>query len=266
MAFERLLARLAGSGDWVLKGGFALELRYGLTNRPTRDLDLRTDAGPSEALVQLRRAITESDIVDHFSFEFGEVTQELQGAPGGGLRVRIIPRLAGLPFAPFAIDLASGDALVGEPEEMSGSDLLSFAGIEPVRFPIYPVTQHLAEKLHAYTLPRTEDNTRVKDLVDMATIAAQESVTGDGLMASVRATFAARGTHPPPDQLAAPPATWAEPYRKLARESTRAPSTELEVGHALATMFWNPALNGHVLGEVWNPTARRWLPIADVET
>ena len=43
VAFERLLARLAQSGEWMLKGGFALELRYGFRNRPTRDIDLRTD-------------------------------------------------------------------------------------------------------------------------------------------------------------------------------------------------------------------------------
>ena len=42
VAFERLLARLTGFGEWLLKGGFALELRYGWQNRPTRDIDLRT--------------------------------------------------------------------------------------------------------------------------------------------------------------------------------------------------------------------------------
>src|SRR4051812_42446835 len=41
VAFERLLARLATDGTWILKGGFALELRYGWTYRPTRDIDLR---------------------------------------------------------------------------------------------------------------------------------------------------------------------------------------------------------------------------------
>ena len=32
------------------------------------------------------------------------------------------------------------------PETLVGSDLLAFAGIAPVRFPVYPLTQHLAEK------------------------------------------------------------------------------------------------------------------------
>jgi hypothetical protein len=39
VAFERFLARLGPSGDWVLKGGFVLELRYGWGSRPTKDID-----------------------------------------------------------------------------------------------------------------------------------------------------------------------------------------------------------------------------------
>ncbi|MGI8550075.1 MAG: type II toxin-antitoxin system HicA family toxin [Dehalococcoidia bacterium] len=42
VAFDRLLARLRESGDWVLKGGFALELRYGWQSCPMLDIDLRT--------------------------------------------------------------------------------------------------------------------------------------------------------------------------------------------------------------------------------
>jgi hypothetical protein len=33
--FARLLARLAGAPEWVLKGGVALQLRYDLMARPT---------------------------------------------------------------------------------------------------------------------------------------------------------------------------------------------------------------------------------------
>lgn len=33
------------------------------------------------------------------------------------------------------------------------------------RFPVYPVNQHFAEKLHALTLPRDVENTRARDTV-----------------------------------------------------------------------------------------------------
>jgi hypothetical protein len=96
---------------------------------------------------------------------------------------------------------------------LPGSDLLAFAGVEPVVFPVYPVAQHLAEKLHAYTLPRAEENTRVRDLVDLVTVAAVEPVEAGRLRASVAATFAARGSHAVPTRLSAlsrrlPRAAW----------------------------------------------------------
>lgn len=42
VVFERLLARLAAVAPdaWVLKGGFALELRLGSSARSTRDVDV----------------------------------------------------------------------------------------------------------------------------------------------------------------------------------------------------------------------------------
>ena len=84
--------------------------------------------------------------------------------------------------------------------------LLDFAGIPPVRFPVYPVSQQLAEKLHAYTLPRAQENTRVKDFVDLVVISACERVSGEELLRAVEATFEARGVHPLPAGLPRPPA------------------------------------------------------------
>lgn len=42
VSFERLLARLVSGKEevWILKGGFALELRLGIRARTTNDLDL----------------------------------------------------------------------------------------------------------------------------------------------------------------------------------------------------------------------------------
>src|SRR5581483_5629678 len=143
----------------------------------------------------LRGALSEALISDHFTFDLGETAQEMQGAPGGSVRVRITSRVAGVVFAEFHIDLSSGDALVGPPDLVAGSDLLSFAGVEPICFPVYPVAQHLAEKLHAHTLPRDQENTRVKDLVDLVAIARVENVEGSGLLASLQATFETRASH-----------------------------------------------------------------------
>jgi predicted nucleotidyltransferase component of viral defense system len=260
LSFERLLARLPLDGEWVLKGGFALQLRYGLHARSTRDLDLRTPHDPNTALDRLRRTIAATTVTaaDHFSFELGEVARELQGAPGGSLRVRVVALVAGKDFATFHVDLSSGDALVGSPDLLRGSDLLQFAGITPVEFPAYPVAQHLAEKLHAYTVPRDQENTRVRDLVDLVIIAATERVEAGRLTDCVEATFAVRGTHPVPQRLPEPPASWAQPFTRIAAEAIDIPTTDLSEGYTLAAEFWDPFLVHGTTHCIWLPAERRW--------
>jgi hypothetical protein len=184
----------------------------------------------------------------------------MQGAPGGTLRVRVIARVAGLELVTFHIDLSSGDALVDPPDLLGGSDLLRFAGITPVVFPAYPVLQHLAEKLHAYTLPRDQENTRVRDLIDLVIIIATETVDADRLSAAVEATFATRGTHPVPDRLLAPPPSWAQPFAVIAAEAANLPTTDLWEGHALAAQFWDPFLASRAIHRTWLSDQRSWSP------
>jgi predicted nucleotidyltransferase component of viral defense system len=258
VAFERLLVRLSGTDDWTLKGGFALELRYGWANRPTRDIDLRTPYDTRRALGLLRKALSEADSADHFSFDLGDTEQEMQGAPGGTVRVRVIARVAGLVFSEFHLDLSSGDAVVGPADMLEGLDLLGFAGLAPMRFPVYPVTQHLAEKLHAYTLPRDRENTRVKDLIDLVVMASSEDVQGSELLSSLDATFEARSTHPLPDALPRPPESWSAPYRSLTRESPASTPPGLKEADELAICFWSPVLSRSVRAKRWLAKNQEW--------
>jgi hypothetical protein len=186
------------------------------------------------------------------------VTQELQGAPGGALRARVVTRLSGLEFVTFHIDLSSGDALVDAPDLLRGSDLLQFAGIAAVEFPVYPVPQHLAEKLHAYTLPRQQENTRVRDLIDLVIIAATEKVEAFHLSRSVEATFIVRGSHPIPDRLPKPPDSWVHPFASIAVDVLTLPTTELWEGHAVAAQFWDPFLADRSVKQIWLPEQSRW--------
>lgn len=75
IAFQRILARLALRSEWLLKGGFCLEVRLGLNARATRDLDLlRLDQSSISALDlqdQLDEAL-ETDLSDGFSFRVGK--------------------------------------------------------------------------------------------------------------------------------------------------------------------------------------------------
>ncbi|HLZ70260.1 MAG TPA: nucleotidyl transferase AbiEii/AbiGii toxin family protein [Dehalococcoidia bacterium] len=257
VVFERLLARLAAWDGWTLKGGFALEMRYGLENRPTRDVDLRAEGPIDAALDQLRAAIAR-ETSDRLTYEV-EAIRPLDNVPFGGARARLSVLLAGAQFGRFHLDISCGEALLDEPDILNGSGLLLFAGIAPVRFPAYPILQHRAEKLHAYTMPRTIENTRVKDLLDLVTIASRETVAGDRLSASVGATFARRGTHLLPPALPQPPAAWASAHEHLASEATGLSIRGIADGFRLVQSFWQPVLDGAAGGLHWEPGARTWL-------
>ena len=119
VAFERLLARLFLDTDppWLLKGGYALELRLVYQARSTRNLDLsvpepeRLDLS-SEAEISQERAdrlheclqvAAERDLGDGFRFLIRAPRDELTGAPGGGVRCGVEARLVGRIFAQFHV-------------------------------------------------------------------------------------------------------------------------------------------------------------------
>jgi hypothetical protein len=109
VAFDRFLARLFRdeSGPWVLKGGYALELRFKAA-RSTIDIDLTvqrvvaTTADDAGRIVrQLLQASASVDLNDWFEFTVGAHTLELGGAPYGGARYAIDTRMDGRTFAKF---------------------------------------------------------------------------------------------------------------------------------------------------------------------
>lgn len=247
VAFDRLLARLF-SGDaavrgWVLKGGYALELRFRHA-RTTRDLDLTvagvgTDSG-GVPIAELRNHVVRAALIrlpDFFVFEVGNATLELDQAPEGGARFPVDARLDGRSFVKFHIDLGSGDAVLEPVDEIAGEDWLGFAGIAPSVVPALSLEQHWAEKLHAYSLPREgRTNTRVKDLVDLVLLIERESLSADRVRASVEATFKRRRTHDVPQELLPPPADWNRPFAALAAECQLAHTPETAL--AAVAAFW----------------------------
>ena len=63
-------------------------------------------------------------------------------------------RLDGRRFDGFPLDVGQGDVTVREPDRVRGQVDLSFAGLATPEFAVYPLEDHFAEKLHAYTTPR----------------------------------------------------------------------------------------------------------------
>jgi hypothetical protein len=84
---------------------------------------------------------------------------------------------------------------LGEPEIVIAEDVLGFAGIAPPTPRLYPIETHIAEKLHACTMPRTRPNSRVKGLPDIALLATAQPMGAKRLRAALEQTFAFRMTH-----------------------------------------------------------------------
>jgi nucleotidyltransferase AbiEii toxin of type IV toxin-antitoxin system len=236
VAFERLLARLFADADppWLLKGGYAFELRLRQDHAPharaTNDIDLSVpiparlgegaSADPIIAVRDRLQEAAESDLDDWFIFRIGAPVADLDAAPYGGARFPVEVVLAGRRFAHFHLDVGLGDAVIAPPDWLTGQEMLNFAEIPTPRIAVLPTAQQFAEKVHAYSLPREgrRENTRVKDLVDLMLLLKLGLPDASTTTQALEATFARRQTHAIPQALPVPPASWHEPFAALAQE------------------------------------------------
>lgn len=260
LVFDRFLARITRAlGDAVmLKGGLVLELRLERA-RTTKDIDLRL-SGSSEEIHEALQAAGQLELGDYMVFivqpdsRLPEITGD--GIIYEGYRFKAECRLAGKVYGQtFGVDVAFGDPLVGEPDTVVAEDKLGFAGIDPPTLRLYPLVSHVAEKLHAYTMPRERPNSRVKDLPDMALLATAGAIEARALREALERTFTARDTHPLPSRFPDPPAAWERPYAAMAeRDELRWP-TATEVTRVVRE-FLDPVLSR--ASGTWDPAAWRW--------
>ena len=174
-----------------------------------------------------------------------------------GLRCRAECRLAGKLYGqPFAVDVAFGDPILGEPDVVVAEDVLAFAGIAPPSLRLYPIETHIAEKLHAYTMPRSRPNSRVKDLPDIALLATAQPIDAKRLQAALGQTFAFRKTHALPAKVPDPAAAWTTSYAAMARADQLAWLTLDDVTKAAQT-FLDPVL-ARELDATWEPETWTW--------
>lgn len=262
LVFQRLLTRIAqrlGHGV-VLKGGLALELRLERA-RTTRDVDVIL-FGSEAALLERLQALGQEDHGDFLTFEVQpsrdtpEVTGD--GVLYGGKRFRVEAKLAGKLYgAPFGLDVVFGGHMLGDATPIVDEDYLGFAGIAPPTLQLLPVETHLAEKLHAYTLPRPSPNSRVRDLPDMALLATvPDPLTGRRITEAIHKTFLARATHAVPGLLPPPPDAWRKPYADLAAEH-RLRWKALDELVAAVQAFLDPVLRGENCG-AWQREPWSW--------
>jgi predicted nucleotidyltransferase component of viral defense system len=260
VVFERLLARLlvVAPDRWVLKGGFALDLRLGDRARTTKDMDLARQDDEAAATADLLAAQA-VDLGDYFVFAIertGKLDALLEGA---AVRYRVTAELAGRRFDGALLDVGFGDPPVPAPDYLPGPNLLGFAGFDPIAVPALPLEQHVAEKIHAYTRPYSgqRQSSRVKDLIDLVLIRSAAAFEAGRLRQAINTTFATRATHSPPTALPPPPQGWRQEYRTLANDVGL--DTDVSSGHRLAAAFLDPVLGEDASDAVrWDPESGRW--------
>lgn len=258
VAFDRLLARLdeVAPGDWLLKGGFALDLRLPERARATRDVDIDWRSDEEQLTETLIEAATLTGD-DFFAFRI-----ERTGMPpeplGGSHRFRVTATVAGRLFETFLLDAGLRASPIDKYETLMTPDFLSFAEIEPVEVAVVPLERHVAEKVHAYTRRYGDDqpSSRVKDLIDIILMSELASFDFEQLRDAIVQTFSERETHDLPASLAAPPTEWAPPYRALADEVELDP--DLSTGHRLAAHFLDPVLATEPGLIRWDPWTNEW--------
>jgi hypothetical protein len=261
VAIDRLLSRLleGAPGRWVVKGGYTNQLRRPDDARFTEDLDLRINAA-IETAPEILAAGFAVDLADDFSYEVAATPATLDGPPGGGLRFVVAARLAGTELVRFKVDVSAEDAVVGEFQSCLSDPVLERLGFGRSQYPVYPVNQHVAEKLHALTLPRDVENTRVRDLVDLAWFIHRFAFHSESLAAACVATFERRATHPWPPAIDAPPESWSRSYA-VWRDQLRLPESTPAAAAASMRRFFMPVYLG-ADGMEWDPATQEWVPRA----
>lgn len=225
VAFDRLLARLfqPGSPPWALKGGYAMELRF-QTARTTIDIDLtlpslkRNDQTSNDTIREMLQEAASVLLRDWFEYLIGSPLLDLEAAPYGGARFPVEARMDARPFARFHLDVALGDAVIEPIDSVKCGGWLAFAGIEQPTVHIISQEQQFAEKVHAYTLPRRNPNSRVKDLIDLAILVRAGELNSARTGAAINITFRRRATHTVPRLLDLPPESWRKPFAEIAAQ------------------------------------------------
>lgn len=223
LAYDRFLNRIFADElenfTLILKGGHALEMRFQNT-RATVDLDLCLKTSIEQKLpeiIQILREKLKRDLHDYFSFSISEPIMDITAAPYGGARFLVETKLAGKRFISFHLDIGVGDFILMPIDYIFNKNLIDCSDVEAIKIPTISKEQHFAEKIHAYTLPRENPNSRCKDLIDLIILIDEGSMNAELLRKAIDGTFHRRSTHKIPTQLDPPPHFWEKPFNEMAR-------------------------------------------------
>lgn len=225
VVFERVVARLeaAEPGQWVLKGGMALEVRLRDAARLTKDIDLglrAPDVEPTGLHERLVEALGRDPYADRFLLRPGPVSRLMEDGLGAvTLRSTVAADLAGKPFGRVQLDVSPRGHELEQTDMVTLPNSLAFAGIETPTIEIVDLHRHAAEKYHAMVKDFGErENSRVRDLVDLVILCEHDQLDPGRLRGAVARVWREREDADPPQRLPALSPSWPERYERTAHD------------------------------------------------
>ena len=190
---DKFLEKIAESpyhDDFILKGGFLLGSKYGISTRSTIDIDttIRRFKATEKNISKVFDELTMNPTKEGILFEIKSISETREAEYYPGFQVKLLAHLENT-RVPFKMDLTTGDSILPGVEKHKHKLMFEDKTIE---IPAYPTEQIIAEKLSA-TLSFGVDNSRAKDFYDLYTIPRLESIDQRSLYKSVRNTFTKRG-------------------------------------------------------------------------
>jgi hypothetical protein len=262
--YDRLLARVFTSDDaeWVLKGGTALLARV-RSARHTRDIDLARRSGTVQAAVEELRDMVERDLGDHFRFELGPTTAhtDRHGQPDTDqAKLAVGAYIGARLFEQFTIDVVVGSVMTTTAEAISPSIVVDFDGLVPPTYLLYPVVDHVADKLCA-TFEKHGDSgkssSRSRNLVDLVVLARTQTVDAAMLKTAIEAERLHRRL--PRIKAFAAPAQWERRYSSDAKMVSECEGYgALADAVALVGRFLDPVLASDQPQGLWSPSRLSW--------
>jgi hypothetical protein len=197
---------------YLLKGGMAMELRFGIRARASKDVDIGIVSGGEELLAVFDRVLA----LGFAGFAFRRRDNLLHMGRAATYRLEVQIAYGGRPFGTLDVDLNEADQETAS-EQITTSVLTELGLPGPLSVPILDPYLQIAHKLHGATEPSRPDyaNRRHRDLLDVLVFARDESTKLDlpRLRDIVTLEFARREHNriwPPLFEL---PVPWLEPLR-----------------------------------------------------
>lgn len=263
---DRFLSRVFSDGEqseWLLKGGGAMLARVSHT-RSTKDVDLASSSGDlDEAQAALERAAGQQ-LDDHLRFELTTARATGRGDNQPGVQTRRLlfscfDAQTGRKVGEVPVDVVVGPAPVGTVETVTPANRLALPRDLPApQYRLFPVADQVAEKVCA-TLQDYDGkpSSRVKDLVDLVTIARTQQISMRELHAAIE--HKRRHTNLDPITTFTVPDTWERQYRTLAATTPSAGGiTDVHEAEQFVRTLVDPALAGDS-DQTWSP-GHGWHP------